>query len=50
MPRFSLEQLTPRPPPAPWIQFPLGDARKQWEEEQQAAASATRLPALCRGS
>ena len=34
-PRFNIEQLTPRPPPAPWIQFPLGDARKQWEAERQ---------------
>ena len=34
-PRFELEQLTPRPPPTPWIQFPLGDARKQWEEQQK---------------
>jgi hypothetical protein len=34
-PRFNLEQLTPRPPPAPWVQFPLGNARKQWEEERR---------------
>lgn len=34
-PRFNLEQLTPRPLPTPWIQFPLGDARKQLEEERK---------------
>lgn len=33
-PRFTLDQLTPREP-RPWIQFPLGDARKQWEEERK---------------
>jgi hypothetical protein len=34
-PRFNLEQLTPRPPPKPWIDFPLGDARKQREEAEK---------------
>ena len=35
-PRFSLEQLTPRPLlPKSWIEFPLGDARKKLEEEQK---------------
>ena len=34
-PRFNLEQLQPRPLPTPWVQFPLGDARKQWEQEQK---------------
>jgi len=34
-PRFSLEQLSPRSSPAPRIQFPLGDARKQLEEERK---------------
>lgn len=34
-PRFSLEQLTPRPPPRPWIDFPLGDARKKWDDERR---------------
>jgi hypothetical protein len=34
-PRFNLEQLTPRQAPQPRIEFPLGDARKQWEEERQ---------------
>ena len=33
-PRFNIEQLTPRQPPRPRIEFPLGDARKQWEEER----------------
>jgi hypothetical protein len=33
-PRFNLDQLTPREP-KPWIQFPLGDARKQWQEEER---------------
>lgn len=34
-PRFQLEQLQPRPLPTPSIQFPLGDARKQLEEQQK---------------
>jgi len=34
-PRFNLEQLTPRPPPRPWIDFPLGDARRQREEAEK---------------
>jgi hypothetical protein len=34
-PRFNIEQLTPRRPPPPRIDFPLGDARKQWEDEQK---------------
>jgi hypothetical protein len=33
-PRFSLEQLTPRPPPPPRIPFPLGDARKRMMEDE----------------
>lgn len=34
-PRFTLEQLTPRPPPRSWIDFPLGDARKKWEDDRR---------------
>lgn len=34
-PRFSLDQLTPRPPPPPRIPFPLGDARKQLMEDEK---------------
>ena len=33
--RFSLEQLAPRAPPPPQVQFPLGDARKQLDEERK---------------
>jgi hypothetical protein len=33
-PRFSLDQLTPRPPPPPRIPFPLGDARKRLMEDE----------------
>jgi hypothetical protein len=34
-PRFSLDQLTPRPPPPPRIPFPLGDARKRLMEDEK---------------
>jgi hypothetical protein len=34
-PRFKIEQLQPRPPRRPSIEFPLGNARKQLEEQQK---------------
>ncbi len=34
-PEFSPAQLAPRPAPLPRVEFPLGDARRQWDEERQ---------------